>query len=307
MIGLLLSSGMAALANTWSEPIAFTALLVPLVAVAYLGATRAPGILLVAVWATAAYILAQGSLGVGEGIKLLCELPLGLGSLLMFALLSPSAQDRLLPAFTCYVNAAVFGNIAMMVFTPSGGTYRGLAARAACLALVAWLAQQARRVGWATVEMRSRRFCYNAVSMHWVLAHAAYRAILYSLPGIAARNRLLELVSLGTMVLLSRGLPGLPISHSFGLADTIVIPSSLSLSCLLQLHNGSLADPLLGNTAADIALAAVLLVIAALAAWHAWRGWDAAKLTRGPSESACTETVAEGPEKVTAALLVAQS
>ncbi|RSL81895.1 hypothetical protein CEP52_017089 [Fusarium oligoseptatum] len=59
----------------------------------------------------------------GEMIKTMAELPLGLGSVLLFIVASRPVKARWLHAFTIYVNFAVYGNIVMMVATPSGDTF----------------------------------------------------------------------------------------------------------------------------------------------------------------------------------------
>jgi hypothetical protein len=71
----------------------------------------------------------------GEMIKIMAELPLGLGSVLAFLAANRSFQTRNLSAFTTYVNFAVYGNIGMMVLTPAGGTFRGMCSKFTCAVL----------------------------------------------------------------------------------------------------------------------------------------------------------------------------
>ncbi|KAF2674545.1 hypothetical protein BT63DRAFT_419830 [Microthyrium microscopicum] len=74
--------------------------------------------------------------------KIMCELPLGLGSVLAFLLANRSFQTRHLSTFTAYVNFAVYGNIRMMALTPAGDTVRGMCSKVTCAALFIWIVQQ---------------------------------------------------------------------------------------------------------------------------------------------------------------------
>jgi len=83
-------------------------------------------LLLVVLGVSATIIVFDKTSTVGEMIKTICLLPLGLGSVLAFLVASRSFQSRFLPAFTTYVNFAVYGNIGMMIGTPIDGTLRGI-------------------------------------------------------------------------------------------------------------------------------------------------------------------------------------
>ncbi|KAJ3394082.1 hypothetical protein HDU84_000110 [Entophlyctis sp. JEL0112] len=77
-------------------------------------------------------------------VKTMCELPLGLGSLVLYPLLPSAWQRRYQMPFTAYINFAVLGNIAMMIFTPGGSTMRAWGCRFACASLSLWLWKQVR-------------------------------------------------------------------------------------------------------------------------------------------------------------------
>lgn len=169
----------------------------------------------------------------GEFIKIMCELPLGLGSVLAFLCASRTFQHKHLQAFTAYVNLAVYGNIAMMVVTPSGSTVRGFCSKLTCIALSIWIVQQGYQVGWKTVRLHDRIFVFNAVSKSWVLSHAIYRFVLLTLPtfGSGRRHRLMELYSLAMTFALSRS-TGLPFESCFGMADTLIVPAAAGWSAI---------------------------------------------------------------------------
>ncbi|KAM0351751.1 hypothetical protein ACHAPU_002263 [Fusarium lateritium] len=233
-----------------------------------------PGLLLSMVFIASAVIATFDRTSTkGEMVKTMALLPLGLGSVLVFIVASRQAKARWLHAFTVYVNFAVYGNIAMMVATPSGDTFRGLCCKVACLALSAWIIIQGYRVQWNTISLHDNLFVFTAASKSWVFAHALYRFILLTLPcfGSGRRHRLLELYSLGLTYLLSRT-TGLPFEHCFGMADTVVAPvvsawSSLSKTFeLIPRDQGKGQSPVGGITATgDLFLGIITLAVAVYA------------------------------------------
>ncbi|CAI6331058.1 unnamed protein product [Periconia digitata] len=171
-------------------------------------------------------------------IKLTCELPLGLGSVLIFQTLPYPTQKRYLQPFTTYVNLAVYGNIAMMVLTPTSGTLRGAVARLTCAALSVWIVLQGRRrvPRWETITLHPSIFLFNAVDKEWIFAHAVYRFILLTLPCFsnAPRYRLLELFSL-LLTKAFAGAAGTRFEEGFGMADTVVVPVLSGGSALVEM------------------------------------------------------------------------
>ena len=205
----------------------FNAWLIFILFIAYLCTLRSKSLLLLIVLAASAAILTFDTTStVGGLIKIMCELPLGLGSVLAYQTASKPFQARHLSAFTTYVNVAVYGNIGMMVATPIGGTFRGVFARVACIALFVWIVQQGYRARWKTVVLDDRFFVFTAASKSWIFAHAVYRLVLLTLPCFknGPRYRLLELFSLGLTLALSLN-SGLPFEHCFGQADTLTVPA----------------------------------------------------------------------------------
>ncbi|KAF5671662.1 hypothetical protein FHETE_4032 [Fusarium heterosporum] len=209
----------------------------------------------------------------GEMIKTMAELPLGLGSVLLFIVARKQVKMRWLHIFTIYVNFAVYGNIVMMVATPSGYTFRGFCCKVACLALSSWIVIQGHRVQWKTILLHDNLFVFTAASKSWVFAHALYRFILLTLPcfGSGRRHRLLELYSLGLTYLLSQS-SGLPFEYCFGMADTVVAPaatawSSLSKTFKLVPRDEGKGQPLASGITAtgDWYLGITALVVAAYA------------------------------------------
>ena len=295
-----LSSALARLLDT---DLQFNALLLVVICASYFGSTRAPITLLIAVITVTATILVFGSLGVGETVKLVLELPLGLGSFLAFRLLPQETQTRCLPAFTRYVNFAVYSNIGAMVFVPTGSTARGVASIVSSVALTAWIIQQGYRRNWATLEVHGGQLCFVAVSMPWVLVHSVYRAVLFTLPGFSKKNRLLEVFSLGTMAALARSQTGLSVAANFGLADTLVMPSTLALSCLYPMlglaQDDSEADVLQGHPTADALLATVSALAATVAFCHVCTPRSCTRQSDGPARSA-HDLAHESPAESTA-------
>ena len=210
---------------------------------------------------------------VGEMIKIMCELPLGLGSVLAFLVANRSFQTRFLPAFTAYVNFAVYGNIGMMVGTPSDGTLRGMCSKVTCAVLFIWIVQQGYHVRWKTIVLHNDLFLFTAVSKSWIFAHAVYRFVLLTLPcfGSGRRHRLLELYSLALTFALS-STSNLPFEYCFGMADTLVVPAVAGWSAIATTFNiiprDTINNNLLSNrigTNADVSLSAVSLIVAVFA------------------------------------------
>lgn len=217
----------------------FNASLSIILVLTYACVTRSRSFLLLVVLVVSATIASLDEASTaGEMAKIMCELPLGLGSVLAFLCLRRRVQVRLLPAFTIYVNCAVYGNIAMMVGTPADGTLRGLCSKVTCAALSLWALQQGRRAGWKTVSLHGPLFVFTAVSKSWIVAHAIYRFVLLTLPcfGSGRRYRLLELYSLAFTSALSWAV-GLPWEHCFGMADTLVVPAAAGWSAMARIFD----------------------------------------------------------------------
>lgn len=158
--------------------------------------------------------------------KLSCLLPLGLGSLMMFRVFL-AKYVRFLPAFSHYVNFAVVGNIAMMLFIPndSPSTYRAYWGRIICAGLAIWLCLEIKRTGSAQTcaFSKSGMFIFKAAPLRWIITHALYRFILITLPCfLTPRYLFVEAFSLSTMMFLY-WLDGKqhPIENYFGYADSI--------------------------------------------------------------------------------------
>ncbi|KAH8655428.1 hypothetical protein BX600DRAFT_469614 [Xylariales sp. PMI_506] len=195
---------------------------------------RKPGLLLAIVLGVSATIVAfDNTSTVGGMIKIMCLLPLGLGSVLGFLVANRSLKARFLHAFTVYVNFAVYGNIGMMVATPAAGTLRGVCSKVTCLILFTWILQQGYRVGWKTILPHDNLFVFTAASKSWIFAHAIYRSVLLTLPafGSGRRHRLLELYTLVMTYALS-STTKLPFEYCFGMADTLVVPASAAWSAI---------------------------------------------------------------------------
>lgn len=254
----------------------FNAWLCIILVLAYICVIRARGLLLVVVLCISAIIMTfDNTSTIGEKTKILCVLPLGLGSVLAFLVTNRSTQTRLLPAFTTYVNLAVYGNIGMMVGTPTGGTVRGMCSKAACTALFIWIVQQGHRAGWKTVVLHDKLFVFTAISKSWIFAHAVYRFVLLTLPcfGSGRRHRLMEVYSL-TLTFALSWTTGLPFEHCFGMADTLVVPAAAGWSAVATTFNliprGAAGDDLLlGRVGvdADAYLSAVSLAVACFACY----------------------------------------
>ncbi|KFY29301.1 hypothetical protein V493_02426 [Pseudogymnoascus sp. VKM F-4281 (FW-2241)] len=219
--------------------IPFNAWLIIILILTYVCAIRNQGLLLVGViGASATIVVFDKTSSVGEMIKVMCELPLGLGSVLAFLVAPRSFQTRFLPAFTAYVNLAVYGNIGMMVGTPAGGTIRGMCCKFTCIALFIWIVQQGHRVRWKTIVLHDNLFVFTAASKSWIFAHAIYRFVLLTLPcfGSGRRHRLLEVYSLTLTFALSSA-SNLPFEYCFGMADTLVVPATAGWSAIATTFN----------------------------------------------------------------------
>lgn len=158
-------------------------------------------------------------------IKLIFLLPLGLGSLLVFARLSEDRQRRYRVWFARYVNFAVAANIFIMIFTPDGDTWRGLISRFVCLTLLVWLLQEMAQKRFQTAHFDAGFFIFRSSPLNWVFCHACYRIALLSLPVFDSLHYLLlEPLSLLTMSVLYRlHQKRYPLHYYFGFADTLVV------------------------------------------------------------------------------------
>jgi len=230
-------------------------------------------LLLVVLGCSATIVVFDKTSTVGEMTKIICELPLGLGSVLAFLVANRSFQTRFLSAFTTYVNLAVYGNIGMMVWTPAGGTLRGMCSKVTCAALFIWIVQQGHHAGWKTIVLHDDLFVFTAVSKSWIFAHATYRFILLTLPcfGTGRRHCLLELYSLTLTFALSSS-SNLPFEYCFGMADTLVVPAAAAWSAIATTFNlitrDTINNDVLSNyigTDIDIYLSSLSLVVAVFA------------------------------------------
>lgn len=233
-------------------------------------------LLLVVLGVSATIVVFDKTSNVGEMIKILCELPLGLGSILAFLVANRSFQTKYLSTFTMYVNFAVYGNIGMMVGTPAGGTLRGMCSKVTCITLFIWIVQQGYRARWKTIVLHDNLFVFTAASKSWIFAHAVYRFILLTLPcfGSGRRHRLLELYSLTLTFALSWA-SKLPFEYCFGMADTLVVPAAAGWSAVATTFNliprdakkNDLPSDHIG-TDADVYLSAVSLAVATVACFR---------------------------------------
>lgn len=230
-------------------------------------------LLLVVLGVSATIVAFDKTSTVGEMTKIMCLLPLGLGSVLAFLVANRSFQTRFLSAFTIYVNFAVYGNIGMMVGTPAGGTFRGICSKLACITLFIWIVQQGHRARWKTIVLHDNLFLFTAVSKSWIFAHAIYRLVLLTLPcfGSGRRHCLLELYSLAMTLALSLN-SNLPFQYCFGMADTLVAPAAAGWSAIAKtfdlIPRDAIKDDLLSNsigTVTDAYLGAVSLAVAIFA------------------------------------------
>jgi len=230
-------------------------------------------LLLVVLGCSATIVVFDKTSTVGEMTKIICELPLGLGSVLAFLVANRSFQTRFLSAFATYVNFAVYGNIGMMMGTPADGTLRGMCGKVTCAALFIWIVQQGHHAGWKTIVLHDDLFVFTAVSKSWIFAHATYRFILLTLPcfGTGRRHCLLELYSLTLTFALSSS-SNLPFEYCFGMADTLVVPAAAAWSAIATTFNlitrDTINNDVLSNyigTDIDIYLSSLSLVVAVFA------------------------------------------
>ncbi|KAJ6779379.1 hypothetical protein PWT90_10085 [Aphanocladium album] len=168
-----------------------------------------------------------------QTIVTLAGLTLGLGSVLYYLSLEPFDRASKFRAFTIYVNLAFYASVGMMIFTPADRTFRGWCGKIATFWLFGWIVQQGRHKGWSTLRQHDRMLVFTAVNKKWIVAHAAYRYMLLTLPvfGAGHRLRLLEWLSLGMTLLLSQA-SGLPFAHCFGMAEVLVQPAAAGWSAL---------------------------------------------------------------------------
>ncbi|EWZ40764.1 uncharacterized protein FOBCDRAFT_227068 [Fusarium oxysporum Fo47] len=257
--------------------IPFNASLSGILFLAYRCLISKPGLLLTIVYTTSAIIvLFDRTSTKGEMVKTMAELPLGLGSVLLFIVASRPTKAQWLHAFTIYVNFAVYGNILMMVATPSGGSFRGICCKAACISLSAWIVLQGYSVQWKTIMLHDDFFVFTAASKSWIFTHAVYRFILLTLPcfGSGRRHRLMEVYSLGLTYLLSWS-TGLPFEYCFGMADTVVAPAVTAWSSISKTFNLIPRDVEKGQSSAsgisdtgDFYLGIVALAVTAYACFN---------------------------------------
>ena len=169
-----------------------------------------------------------------RAIKVFAVVPLGLGAVSALACTSKSWQKRHRRAYTAYINAAVLGNVGMMIFVPGQRTIRGLVSPLVCAMLALWLVLEAKAKDWQTVEYRDNLFVYNAAPLSWILHHACYRACLLTLPPFeSSKYLLLEPLSLGIMGWLS-WYNRCRLEEAFGHADTIAAASSAIVSSIFE-------------------------------------------------------------------------
>eukprot|EP00759_Apiculatamorpha_spiralis_P030741 PhF_6_TR32359/c0_g1_i2/m.47987 len=171
--------------------------------------------------------------------KITATVPLGLGSLLWFTnYVGGPSRPQLLRYFTMYINAAVLGNVSMMVAANPEGTIRGQIGRLNSVVLSLWLFQEMNRMGlWTTVDIVDNRLMiFRAAPTHWILLHALYRIGLVSLPSFTTyRYAFLEASSLSVTCLLHiYNNKALPWSQYFGMADTLVVPVMCLVSGLMD-------------------------------------------------------------------------
>eukprot|EP01137_Pigoraptor_chileana_P004731 Opistho-2@2720 len=181
----------------------------------------------------------------GGLLKIIAVLPLGLCAVVAYGLAPMHWRQRNLWWFNVYINAAVFGNIAGMLFVPAGGTMRGRTTRIACASLVVWLVKEASSQGWQTVRYNDDgAFLFTAAPLTWIVCHALYRAVLVTLPSFeSVRYIIMEPASLATMASMhwawSAGhehTGGSPINMGayFGYADTLVVACMSATSKLID-------------------------------------------------------------------------
>ncbi|KAI9334711.1 hypothetical protein BDR26DRAFT_936805 [Obelidium mucronatum] len=194
---------------------------------------------------TAVVIVSQSQemIYIGSLIKVLCVLPLGLGSLILFQLLPVLVQRKWFGVFSMYINWAVLGNVAMMFFVPASDTWREWGCRFACICLTVSLWKQVTSDKWDTFLFENGFFVFTAVSLDWILTHACYRSVLITLPVFdTQRHFSMEFLSLGTMVLLwliarVRNGSTRSLENFFGQADTLVVATICAFTSIYDIVN----------------------------------------------------------------------
>lgn len=198
--------------------------------------------------------------------KMILLLPFGLGAVIGYVSLPKSKQQKYLPWFTRYINFAVLGNIFVMIFSPDGGTYRGMISRFVCFFLLIWLLQEMSKVRFQTTETNQGMFTFNSSPLSWIYCHAGYRIVLLSLPTFVSSNYLLlEPMSILVMVVLFYvNKKRYPLSYYFGLADTIVVTTLTVLMRYPFLPPFHLNGPYLANLSElqwDLILIPIQLIV----------------------------------------------
>ncbi|MCW7504573.1 hypothetical protein [Leptospira paudalimensis] len=198
--------------------------------------------------------------------KMILLLPFGLGAVIGYVSLSESKQQKYLTWFTRYINFAVLGNIFVMIFSPDGGTYRGILSRFVCFFLLIWLLQEMSKVRFQTTKTNQRMFTFNSSPLSWIYCHAGYRFVLLSLPTFVSSNYLLlEPMSILVMVVLFHvNKKRYPLSYYFGLADTMVVTTLTVLMRYPFLPPFQLSGPYITNLSEkqwDMILIPVQLIV----------------------------------------------
>jgi hypothetical protein len=177
--------------------------------------------------------------------------------------------------FAAFVNAAVVGNIIMMVFVPAAKhEMRALSSRVCCVSLVLWLLLEMRSAGWRTVEISKGAFVFVSSPAAWVAAHATYRMVLLSLSCFdSLKYLLLEATSLSLMFILHSAYDrARPISHYFGFADTISAATTALTTGLIDIEGPvDLASLGLDMGAIDRIGFGIQASATCFALWHCWR------------------------------------
>jgi hypothetical protein len=167
---------------------------------------------------------------VGKFIKFLCVYPFGFGAIEVYKVFGTD-----LKMFTRYINMAVLGNIAMMMFVPDETKFRGKLVKLNCALMLIWLLQFVIERDWETVVVgKEEGFLFIASPLVWIGCHALYRISLVTLPCFESwRYLMLEPLSLIVMVLLYRKNEGkYRMEDHFGPADTLVA-STMSLVSMI--------------------------------------------------------------------------
>ncbi|KAM3541355.1 hypothetical protein ARSEF1564_005716 [Beauveria bassiana] len=234
-------------------------------------------LLLTVLLASAVILLFDRTSSWNEILMLLAKLPLGLGSVTYFLCASPSFRARHFRAFTICVNLAMYLHVGLGMLVPAEGTFRGWCGKMAAFWLWASLVQQGRYRGWTTLAPHDRVVVYTAASRVWILAHAVYRYILRTMPatyGAGYRYRLLDVLSLGMALLLSRA-AGLPFAHCFVMADVLVVPAAAGWSAIADVFDllPPVGESIGFDVERDLFLAGLQLSVALVAAAGIFDAW----------------------------------